>query len=89
MIEVEVGQGKDNFQVTSGEVIEVAVDQDQVLQQVPIEKELDVSSVGNTTTLPKIVKTCQTEKDQTEQMLDSEEHESIESSCCRHLQKFG
>ena len=36
-------------------------------------------NVGNTATLPKIVQTCQTEKDQTEQMqqmLDLEGHEA-------------
>ena len=58
MIEVEVGQEKDNFQVTLGEMIDVAEDQDQVLVQVPKETQLDVSSVGNMTTLPKIVQTC-------------------------------
>ena len=36
-------------------MIEVAVDQDQVLEQVPIEIELEFSSVGNIITLPKIV----------------------------------
>ena len=43
-------------------MIEVAVDQDQVLDQVPIEIELDVSSIGNMTTLPNIVQTCQRQK---------------------------
>ena len=60
--EVKVGQVKDDFQVTLEEMIEVAVDQDQVLEQVPIEIELDASIVENMTTLPKIVQTCQRQK---------------------------
>ena len=43
-------------------MIEVAVGQDQVLEQVPIVTELGVLNVGNTTTLPKIVQTCQRQK---------------------------
>ena len=62
MIDVGVGPEKDNFQVTLGELVEVAVGQDQVLEQVPLQKQLDVSIVGNMTTLPKIVKTCQRQK---------------------------
>ena len=58
MIDVEVGLLKDNFQVILGEMIEVTVDQDQVLEQVPIKIELDASNVGNMTTLPKIVQSC-------------------------------
>ena len=54
------------------------VDQDQVLELVPIDIELDVSSVGNMTTLQKIVQTCQRQKkdktEQMQQMLDSEEY---------------
>ena len=61
-IEVGVSLEKDNFWVTVGEMIEVAVDQDKVLKQVPIEIELYVSNVANMTTLPKIVQTCQTQK---------------------------
>ena len=80
MIEAEVGQGKDNFWVTLGEMVEVVVDQDKFLEQVPIETKLDVSNVGNVVTLLKIVQTHQRQKkDQTEQMqqmLDSEEHET-------------
>ena len=45
MIEVGVGLEKDNFWVTLGEMIEVAVCQDQVLEQVPIDIDLDVSNV--------------------------------------------
>ena len=40
-------------------MIVVVVGQDQVLERVPIGTELDVSNVGNMTTLPKIVQTCQ------------------------------
>ena len=43
------------FQVTLGEMIEVAVGQDQDLGQVLIETELGISNIGNTTTLSKIV----------------------------------
>ena len=62
MIEVEVDQEKDNFWVTLGEMIEVAVYEDQVLEQVPIEIELEVLSVGNMTTLLKIAQTCHRQK---------------------------
>ena len=68
------------FSVILGEMIEVVVDQDQVLEQVPIEIEIDVSNVGNMITLLKVVQTCQRQKkDQTEQMmqmLDSEEQKT-------------
>ena len=43
-------------------MIAVTVDQDQVLEQVPIEIELDASGVGNTPILPKVVQTCQRHK---------------------------
>ena len=59
LIEIRVGLEKDNFKVTLGETIEVVVSQDQDLEQVLIETELDVSNVGNMTTLPKIVQICQ------------------------------
>ena len=59
MIEVDVGLEKDKFWVVLGEMIKVAVDQDHILEQVPMEIELDVSNVGNTTPLPKIVQICQ------------------------------
>ena len=38
-------------------MIELAVSKDKVLEKVPKEIELDVSNVGNMTTLPKIVQT--------------------------------
>ena len=47
MEEVEVGLEKDISQVTSGGMIEAVLHQDQVLGQVPIEIELDVSNVSN------------------------------------------
>ena len=56
LTEVGVGLGKVNFGVTLGEMMEVPVDQDQVLEQVPIEIELDVLNVGNVTTLTKLFK---------------------------------
>ena len=62
LIEIGVGLEKENFQVILGEIIKVAVGQDQVLEQVPIEIELDVSNLGNMTTLPKIVQTCWRQK---------------------------
>ena len=58
MIEVVAGPENDIIQVTLAGMIEVAVGQDQVLEQVPIEIELDASSVGNMITLPKIVWIC-------------------------------
>ena len=39
MIEVGIGLEIDNFWVTLGEMIEVAVDQDQELEYIPIETE--------------------------------------------------
>ena len=60
-------------------MIEVVVGQDQDLEQVLIETELDVSNVGNMTTLPKIVQIFQRVKcqaEQLQQMLDSEKNEA-------------
>ena len=54
LIRVEAGQEIENFQVILGWMIEVALGQDQVLEQVPIETELDVSSVRNTIILLRI-----------------------------------
>ena len=53
--EIEVGLEKDSIQVALGEMIEVTVDQDQIQEQVPIEIELDPSSVGSMITLLKTV----------------------------------
>ena len=53
--EVGVGLGKDSILVALREMIEVAVDQDQVQEQVPIEKGLNALSEGSKITLPKTV----------------------------------
>ena len=47
MIRDEAGQEIDNFQIILGGMTEVVLGQDQVPEQVPIETELDASSVGN------------------------------------------
>ena len=80
------------FSSILGGMIEAVVDQDQVLEQVPIEIELDVSSVGNTIILLKIVQICQRQKrperaDAADAWLRGGQ-DSIESSCNRCLQKF-
>ena len=53
--EVEVGLEKDSILVTLGGMIEAVVDQDQVVEQVPIEIELDASNVGSMIILLNIV----------------------------------
>ena len=53
--EVEEGLEKDSIHVTLGEMIEAAVDQDQVQEQVPIEIESDALSVGSMIIWPKTV----------------------------------
>ena len=53
--EVEVGLEKDSTQVTSEEIREVVVDQDQVQEQVLTEIRLDALSVGSAIILLKIV----------------------------------
>ena len=58
MIEVGVGLENDNFWLMLGEMI-VVEGRDQDLEQVLKETELDVSNVGNRTTLPKTVQICQ------------------------------
>ena len=45
--EVEVGLGKDSSQAILGEITEAVVDLDQIQEQVPIEVELDASSVDH------------------------------------------
>ena len=55
LVEVEVGLEKDSTQVTSEEMREVAIGQDQDQEQVLKEIGLDALSVGNTIILPKIV----------------------------------
>ena len=47
LIGIEAGQEIDNFQVILGGMTEVVLGQDLVYEQVPIETELDASSVGN------------------------------------------
>ena len=59
---VEVGLEKYNTQITLGEMIEAAVDQDQVQDWVLIEIESDVLSVGNMIILPKTVQIYQIQK---------------------------
>ena len=79
MIKVEVGQGKNNFWVASGEMIEVAVDQDLVLEQVPMEIELDFQVLGILPLcqrLSKHVRDRKNQTDQMQQMLDSEDHKT-------------
>ena len=89
MIEVWVGPEKDSIQVTLGGMIEVAVDQDQDLKQVPTEIELDALGVGNMITFPKIIRMCHTQKKTN--VADAwlrRGQDSIESSCDRCLWKF-
>ena len=57
--EIGVGLEKDSMQVTSGEMREAVVDQDQVQDQVPIEIGLDALNVGSTIILPNIVQIYQ------------------------------
>ena len=47
LIGVEAGQEIDSFHIILEEMIEVALGQDQVQEQVPIETEKDASSEGN------------------------------------------
>ena len=53
--EVEVGLKIDSIQVTVGGMVEAAVDQDQVQEQIPIEIELDSFNVGSMLIFLKIV----------------------------------
>ena len=55
LIGVETGQEIHNIQPSLGRMIEGALDQDLVLEQVPIETELDASSVGYMIILLRIV----------------------------------
>ena len=69
------------------------VDQDQVLELVQIKVELDVLSVGNMTTLWKIVQICHRQKKSSDRTNVAiawfrRAQDSIESSCSRHLQWF-
>ena len=52
--EVEVGLDKDSIWVPLEEMIEAAVDQDQIQEQVLIEIESDALSVGNIITLQRL-----------------------------------
>ena len=63
---VGIGLEKDSIQITSGEMIEEAVDQDQVQEKVPIEIESDAFSVGSMTTLPKTAQIYQIQKKSTQ-----------------------
>ena len=60
--DVKVGLEKDSIHVTLGGMIEVAVDQDEVQVQLPIEIELDALNEGSMITLLKIVQIYQKQK---------------------------
>ena len=62
MEEVEVGLGKDSIQVILEEMIKAVVNQDHIQEQLLIEIELDVLSVGSMVILLKTVQTYKIQK---------------------------